>query len=473
MLRDEKREEDQRRRDALIYDVVEQLLPSARSNPTPATVGAQAYEFMNRHHKWNRVRGEGPAVLSPAQCTELESTHFENESHIIRWFTPVLKRIVESAADKSGHDLVMVNTERHPWVQDPHGGFASKPDLLVTHPYFYKWNKTDGDTHFDGEGFLFGQLAHWDLRDCHTAIVEWKLVLKESQTPLGEGVDYVRRMAWVAKDDETFYKPALNDIHVMVAGRDKFLLVSCDRDTPMNCIWGEWSDPGSYDAIAVFFSATQNAWLTAIRTCCTRFQVALVLPSENEASCFLGNGATGRVFKVRTASNTEHVLKVSLNGKGCTRIAAELYKFNNHKGSLLVAKATVMIHCEYVDSTQHFAGLLVSPVGQRLPDTKKAITSAIEGLLRLAQAGLHHGDARRDNVVWVGDQALWVDFECMSAVEAGMHTAMFAQDVFTFARSYIILQTDGIQAAVAAYMEGPDTVAAVVELFQSTWSRSK
>jgi hypothetical protein len=372
-----------------------------------------------------------------------------------------------AAAAQSGHNLVLVNTERHAWVEDPHKGYSSAPDMLVTHPCFYRWNKSEADSRYDGAGFLFGLLAQWDLRDCPAAVVEFKTTLKESRIPLGEGIDYVRR---IASATAPLYAPAFNVIHVMIAGQDKFQLVTCDHDTPLRCVWGEWGDRGSLDALVQFFIPSQHAWLDAITTCCRNFSVELVLPTQNEPSCFLGRGATGRVFQVCSlASGVRHMhaLKVSLGNQGCVGIAAELFNFTTHSSALGEAKATTMVLRHHVDPDRQFAGLLVSPVGSRLPVTKKAVISAIDGF---AHAGLHHGDARRDNVVWISDEvgALWVDLERLAAVAAADRIAKFAQDLSTFAESYGIQDIGDIRAAAAEYLH--DRVDPLVTLFKCIWA---
>lgn len=63
-------------------------------------------------------------------------------------------------------DLVLVNTEQHAYFEDPHNGAASKLDMLVTHPLFYKYAQSESDKKYSGDGFLFGKGADWMLRDC-------------------------------------------------------------------------------------------------------------------------------------------------------------------------------------------------------------------------------------------------------------------------------------------------------------------
>ena len=75
--------------------------------------------------------------MTRSQFEAICSKSFATESDVVKEFTPFLQKIVKIASERSKLPLILVNTKRHAWVKDPHGGRPSKPDMLVTHPALY------------------------------------------------------------------------------------------------------------------------------------------------------------------------------------------------------------------------------------------------------------------------------------------------------------------------------------------------
>lgn len=147
-----------------------------QSTPTASTVGKRQYDSeaaLCSTGKWNALSGQGEQVLTDAELSQAKI--ISEESELVKWFTPHMKKLVDAASSAIESPLVLVNTERHAWVEDPHLGALSKPDMLIAYPAFVRSNLTDGDANYNGEGFIFGQCAHWDLRDAIEAIVQWKV----------------------------------------------------------------------------------------------------------------------------------------------------------------------------------------------------------------------------------------------------------------------------------------------------------
>jgi hypothetical protein len=448
------------------------LSGASLSSPAPATIGKSAHDDLMSLGRWAHVSGSSDAVLTPEECEEVKTAAFSNESELVRWFTPRLQSVVTQAADITGFPLVLVNTERHPWVVDPHHGAPSKPDLLVVHPALYTWNKTQADTEkYDGVDFLFGQLADWDLRDSLAAVIEWKVDPGANDfRGLGEVVEYARRLAHPPGADGVtpLDKEAIRWSRFMVADRKKFQLVTFRAGQADSCVYGEWGDSGSRDALVGFLggpSAAERPWLAALEKLCCEFDVAPVASAESQP-CFLGRGACGRVFRVCSRKNTAEVfaLKLALGDSGCTSLSAEVAAAVavNAVAAALPLAAVIRHH---TDPDRRFAGLLVQPVGTALPRTKIATKSALLALRQLAQAGLRHGDARFPNAVWTGDAAVWID---LRTTQTGKGAVAFAADVTQFAAS-LGVQGPLPESAVAAAFASDNNFDALLELFGGVW----
>jgi hypothetical protein len=390
---------------ALLESLAQKMASSSIvSSPTPATLGLQAHTDLVKLGRWNSVEKSGSAVLDDCQSLELAALKCVDESELIQWFTPHLQRVVASASKRMAMPLALVNTERHAWVDDPHKGAPSKPDMLVAHPAFWKLNKTDGDETYDGQEFLFGQCAHFDLRDSVTAIMEWKVEMTSGFKALGEGIEYAQRLSHADPEHPCITADDVSIVRVIVADRHHFQLLTCMRGHAESCVEGCWAGPGSFEALVSFLTPEQPPWVTALEAVFRRFQLKF-----QPGDCFLGRGGTGRVFSVLQGEERLAV-KVSIRDNDCTMLAAEKAAYDKH----CQPELTVSSVDWFMDSDRRFAALLLGPVGVKLPLTKKAISAAIKALFGLANARLLHGDARFPNVVWVdGERALWLDLRTL------------------------------------------------------------
>jgi hypothetical protein len=431
-----------------------------QSTPTASTVGKRQYEALCSTGKWNALRGQGEQVLTDEELSQAKI--IREESELVKWFTPHLKKLVDAASLAIASPLVLVNTERHAWVEDPHRGALSKPDMLIAHPAFVRSNLTDGDAKYNGEGFIFGQCAHWDLRDAIEAIVEWKVDMGANDfSALGEGIDYARRiMHHMAEDEVPLDKARLGITRLLLADRKGFQLVSCRNGGASECVVGGWSDPGSRDAVVRFLgdSGQKRTWVNAIQGLSQHLSLTVTTPA-NDTCCFLGRGSCGRVFQFSSDGNpTKLALKVALGDIACSQIHEEKTKFETFLTQLKQAgKYVVTLSSYHVSGEREYAGILLHPVGTQLPRTQDAIIDAIKGLKSLATAGLCHGDARLPNVMWVnGNYATWFDFRTMSTTRSPEDT--FIKDVTTFVESFRV-QVDMplVQDQAKLYFENDKT----------------
>jgi hypothetical protein len=83
---------------------------------------------------------------------------FQKECDLIRWFA--LHFVHELFEINPRWSLL--NTQRHDWVLDIHGGAPTRPDWVGLHISMACVKKSSDDKN---EEALFGTPAHWDLRD--------------------------------------------------------------------------------------------------------------------------------------------------------------------------------------------------------------------------------------------------------------------------------------------------------------------
>jgi len=456
---------------------IDQLRNDPKSSPTPSTVGNKAFESLQASQSWIELEGSGERILS----SKVDANTLQNESELIRLLTPRLRDLVAKAAEILGIPLVLVNTERHAYFKDPHGGADPKPDMLVTHPAFYTWNLSNTDKHYQGENFIFGEGADWCLRDCWEVIMEWKKEIgPNSFSALGEGIEYASRKSFVSSKGVAADWKATRFTRLMICDAHRFHLVLCDEARAMRCVWGEWVAPGSEQAVVDFLvrgfqpdsDGLSRVWIDAIGVLCTEFKVELRLPCKEEHTCFLGAGSGGRVFRVipQDPGGEPCALKVGLGDVACSQIREEWSKYQLFSAEFGEAREILIAISKHYESPKRtFASILVVPVGTELPRTKKSIKSALEGLMKLSKAGFRHGDARRYNVIWVPaeERCKWLDLRTMNRCAEDKVVA-FLEDTRTFLMSCGLDYPHEFEEIAQSSFSG-DNVDALVQLFQFFW----
>jgi hypothetical protein len=446
--------------------LIQELKSPTAASPSTSALGRQQFDILNAAGSWKRMDRQGTAILTSELAGHL--IDIKTEAEVVRWFTPYMKEIVACASLIIKSPLALVNTERHAWVEDKHFmGRPSAPDMLVTHPAFFRFIRTNADIQTNAHGpnpngFLFGKLAHWDLRDAIEVIVEWKLDIGQNDfSGLGEGIEYARRIMHIANEDRhcPLDESKVSITRVIIADRKGFQLVVCMGGCACECVVGKWSDTGSKDTLIEFIAAKQDRKsVNAIDQLCKKFSCEVVTPTQ-ESRCFLGRGSTGRVFRVsrvqqKGSGSQQFALKVALGELGCSRIRDEVDNFTKLFDTLNELSCVVTMVSSHIESNKAFAGLLLGPVGEELPRTKHAILAAIDGLKQLAMKGLYHGDARLPNVVWLNNKALWLDFRTMIHVSLQPGDSFIA-DVKMFVESFhVSVNMEVIEKEAKKYFTG-------------------
>mmetsp|Transcript_42126 Transcript_42126/g.82388 ORF Transcript_42126/g.82388 Transcript_42126/m.82388 type:complete len:280 (-) Transcript_42126:106-945(-) len=273
---------------------------------------------------------------------------------------------------------------------------------------------------------------------------------------------------------------ALQFTRLMICDALGFYLVLCDGGHAARCVLGGWDDAGSEEAVVDFLvrgfqtEEWSRLWLASIRALCTEFNVQLVTPCEEAPTCFLGSGACGRVFRVRSVEEDqkECALKVGLGDDASSAIHEEWSKFQSFSAKFGSAgEALIMILSHFQSPDRAFTGIVLAPVGSALPRTQKAIKSALAGLMLLSKAGFGHGDARICNVVWVDSVcSKWLDLRTMYECEEDTNKEKaFVGDATKFFDSFKLDRPDNF-SDIAGESFTRNDVNLVTDLFKNIWS---
>lgn len=451
-----------------------------RSSPTPSTLGREALEKLTKYKAQGIFKeinkdlfpGSCPEpFLSPAEIEELNGKTFANESELIQWFEPHFERLLASVSDELGYKCILLNSERHPWTQDPHGEDASKPDGVGIALEYASLKITDGDRKYANSGDTkFGTPANWVLRDSLEFITEWK-VTGPFNRGLGEAIDYHRRIIAQFKSDRNV-QGTKRTTDLLVAHRTKFMLVRCLDGNAHFAYEGKWDSLGSKEALRRLVLGTlwpedprRRPWKDALHAICGQLQVELVEPTIDGENCFLGYGACGRVFRVKrqhaVGADIAHLaLKVALGpAEAVSSLRAEDLNMNLYCDALEKAEATIRIHDRFHKPSKGYSAILTGPVGKSLRPVKKDVTAALVSLKRLHKAGLAHGDSRWENAVIVEERngetkCLWLDLLTLEETSEGDKELRFSYDVKTLFDSFHCgVQCSKIAELSSAYLQ--------------------
>lgn len=105
--------------------LIQELKSPPAASPSTSALGQQQSQLLNAAGNWKRMDPQGTAILTSALATEL--IDLKTEAELVRWFTPYMQEIVACASLIIKSPLVLVNTERHAWVDDKY--FFGKPTI--------------------------------------------------------------------------------------------------------------------------------------------------------------------------------------------------------------------------------------------------------------------------------------------------------------------------------------------------------
>jgi hypothetical protein len=479
------------------------LQPGApRSSPTPSTLGREALEKLNKYKRLGIYKeinedlfpGSCPdPFLSPAEIQELNGKSFANESQLIQWFEPHFERLLASVSDELGYKVILLNSERHPWTKDPHGGDASNPDGVGIAVELASFNMSPVDAKYANPGDTkFGKPANWVLRDSLEFVTEWK-VNGPFNRSLGEGIDYHRRIIAQFKSDRSV-QDTKKTTDLLVANRKDFMLARCLDNNAQFAYEGKWNSPGSKQALRHFVLGTlwpedprRRPWKDAIQAICEQLKVALVEPTVDGENCFLGYGACGRVFRVVRQQQTggadgvHLALKVALGQcDGVARLRAEDANITIYHEALERADATIRIHGRLHKPSKGYSAILAGPVGKPLRPVKKDATAALVSLKQLHKAGLAHGDCRWENAIIVEERngerkCRWLDLLTLEEItEDEEKETRFSDDVSTFFNSFHCgIQCPKITELSSAYLQDDECLEALLRGMAPIWQQQQ
>jgi hypothetical protein len=459
--------------------MIDKLAKNGKLSESHSTIGARQLEILNERKTFITFQGSGRAVVEKGSdlhkaLSEAKSNSSERE--IVQLLTPSLQGIVQDVSTIVGYKLVLVNCEEHEWVVNP-DKYANDigPDLFVTHPAFFVWKESADDKKYGGDGFIFGEPSDWHLRDSLQGFVEIKK--KFQNATLGQIMCVADHCSRLSFSGAPIDEKRIRVNFFLLGDTSKFHLVECLGKEAVNCTVGEWTDPGSREAVIHFLAqrSLENSWVHAITKLCSAFSVTIVEPTQQDR-CFLGLGADGRAFQVQSEKGERYALKVALGDSKCSHLKEEHTKYIDFGEAL--AKSGSFVSClgHHVDDKRQFAGLMIMPVGEPLKKTMKHILSALNSLKALTEAGLKHGDSRVQNVIWVMNmgKAVWLDLRQASTYKGCDPAEVFAEDVTSFVDSLIELLDKELVASAAKQFynveEDSQKDTLLYSLLQPLWS---
>ena len=354
------------------------------------------------------------------------------ESELVALLTPTLLQVVQQLPDS---EQVLVNSESLKWLHTASGDKAhyQKPDLFVCHRSAFLAGATPAgtgaaslraaqirrDSAVDSAAYLFGRCA-WPLREAMECLIE----AKRKQMSLNEAVGecFAKAQNLLRGSQRASRKVVLFD------AQDVRLLVFTSSGL-LSLQTFQWTAPGSFLVLLDFLHAPANTepdWLSVLRSACAHFQMILA-PS----GAFLGQGATGRVFRVRRSDRDDgeeevksagpddaphsfalKVVEGSQHGEHITSLQREVEQLTrllltlpeDHSVRRYLPHSCSSLHTSYDRDGREPVGAaaLFEPVGLPLSEaerTEALWTEVCRALAALHAAGLRHGDPRLPNII--------------------------------------------------------------------------
>ena len=150
---------------------------------------------------------------------------------------------------------------------------------------------------------------------------------------------------------------------------------------------------------------------------------------------YLGVGAVGRVFRVKTLGNCSGALKITVGSSLVSSLYHEIDSYKNFE-HLHLSMSNFREHSK-VHPEGLYGGLVSFPVGSEPKfSNKETFLAAKESLKELFESGVVHGDARCPNFLYckVEKRYFWADLRTVRRVNAGIadfDTTFFVEDHYT------------------------------------------
>jgi tRNA A-37 threonylcarbamoyl transferase component Bud32 len=259
-----------------------------------------------------------------------------------------------------------------------------KPDGFVTHPGMFRAKPEPNDKMQRPSELHFG-VPEKGLFDC---VILFECTLNIVLASFGQVVQYVQH-----------FLPK-GEARVILFDRYSFWLITCLKSSIERVEISKWTDNGSKRLFENFISMNVSPWVLHLTQACLHFNVEVV-----KGDSFLGQGAFGRVFKVRQQDDEVFALKI-VEKRNVRRLHLE-------HGAMTFATETGVTASVVGDvmETTASAAFLVKPVGKPLPypKTEKEVYALYDLLWQLHNKGIIHGDPRVPNVIVHEQTLLWID----------------------------------------------------------------
>ena len=361
------------------------------------------------------------------------------ENTLVALFTPYISQLCDLLPG-----TVLVNSELIQWIHTKLElpSLYQKPDLFMCHKSALIYSdapkvnsKSVASTHFAQsyrhDSFIFGECV-WSLRDCVYCIFEAKLQLSGNlHMELGEifpKMQNLLRGTHIASS-----KCCLFDKHMVH-------LLEFTATGLLSRNQFSWTTPGSKDALLAFIRPkVEPTWVRVLNRLCEEFNVVLYfapapsttdsIPNKKQSKlpspCFLGRGATGRVFAVQRmgapSSSPPFALKIADTPDHISMLEAELAKMDTIQKQLeTTPNPSLQPYLPILQSERKVlpgrtgAGFLFGPVGktvQTLPREQSLFNLVMDALFILHRNGISHGDPRMENLLKIDSgQLVWIDF---------------------------------------------------------------
>ena len=372
-------------------------------------------------------REGGTCALSNDESTTLVAlAKAEHEAGVVAYLTDRLRRLcLPTLGPADPFRLMLINSEALPWLVPPsspaHGDLRQKPDHFMSWAPFIE---------FRGNGEATGVLGGYSLQQlgCVAAIFEAKCD-RLTESHFGELCGYhtcIQR----------------GSVLGMLFGPTSFQLYKSINTNPVSLLKGDWTTPGSAEAIHSFFLGVDEPPLLLLLRALTR--ELGVQPIHVGGHCYLGSGASGHVF---TVGDPDHprALKVVLTNDplNVVREYTQL-EMAATRGAPVVRPVRGSLRSDVaVERGVVGCGYMLEAVGQPFVINSSArCTAALESLASIHRLGIIHGDARLPNLLSVGEDKApaWID--ARTFVDCGESVnLLMARDMRTFARSILRLES--------------------------------
>jgi len=255
-----------------------------------------------------------------------------------------------------------------------------------------------------------------------------------------------------------------------------WLYKSCDG-APMSLVkCPSWTVPGSADLIRRFFAGVREPLLVTVLR---RLMSALGVRAHSSA--FLGSGASGSVFAVRSAAGDGPLLALKVV---CTTDSTSVTREFLALASAATAGAAVLPPvADSLTLCTGGAGYLLSAVGRQYAVSSRArCAAAFRALATLHERGIIHGDPRLPNLLLLadeagGERAVWIDlYSATDLTAAGApFSALSGADALQLVHSILSVQDradvpPAVVDATRAYSAAPAAVEAAEALAAAVWA---